>query len=92
MANLVTNFQDLVTKAKNLVVLVPVLGTILRPAQATLPAFLSPFLILFYHCLHSWELFFLFQMFLETCTCMRLNACRMILKCDRNAEKMFPFL
>ena len=29
--NLATNFQDLVTKVKNLVALVPVLGAILRP-------------------------------------------------------------
>ena len=32
VANLVTNFQDLVAKVKNLVALAPVLGTILRPA------------------------------------------------------------
>ena len=32
VANLVTNFQDLVTKVKNLVALVPVLGAISRPA------------------------------------------------------------
>ena len=31
VANLVTNFQDLVAKVKNLVALAPVLGTILRP-------------------------------------------------------------
>ena len=28
-----TNFQDLITKEKNLVTLAPVLGTILRPAN-----------------------------------------------------------
>ena len=33
-ANLATNFQDLVTKVKNLVVLAPVLGAISRPAFA----------------------------------------------------------
>ena len=32
VANLATNFQDLVTKVKNLVALAPVLGAILRPA------------------------------------------------------------
>ena len=32
VANLATNFQDLVTKVKNLVALAPVLGTISRPA------------------------------------------------------------
>ena len=32
VANLATNFQDLVAKAKNLVALAPVLGAILRPA------------------------------------------------------------
>ena len=31
VANLVTNFQDLVAKVKNLVALVPVLGAISRP-------------------------------------------------------------
>ena len=31
VANLATNFQDLVAKVKNLVVLAPVLGVILRP-------------------------------------------------------------
>ena len=35
VANLATNFQDLVTKVKNLVALVPVLGTISRPARAS---------------------------------------------------------
>ena len=34
VANLVTNFQDLVAKVKNLVALAPVLGAILRPAVA----------------------------------------------------------
>ena len=34
VANLATNFQDLVAKVKNLVTLAPVLGTILRPAGA----------------------------------------------------------
>jgi len=33
VANLVTNFQDLVAKVKNLVTLAPVLGAILRPAM-----------------------------------------------------------
>ena len=33
VANLATNFQDLVTKVKNLVALAPVLGAILRPAR-----------------------------------------------------------
>ena len=32
VANLATNFKDLVAEVKNLVVLAPVLGTILRPA------------------------------------------------------------
>ena len=32
VANLATNFQDLVAKVKNLVALAPVLGAILRPA------------------------------------------------------------
>ena len=31
VANLATNFQDLVAKVKNLVALAPVLGAILRP-------------------------------------------------------------
>ena len=34
MANLATNFQDLVAKVKNLVALAPVLGAILRPVKA----------------------------------------------------------
>ena len=33
VANLATNFQDLVAKVKNLVALAPVLGAILRPAR-----------------------------------------------------------
>ena len=33
VANLATNFQDLVAKVKNLVALAPVLGTISRPAK-----------------------------------------------------------
>ena len=33
VANLATNFQDLVAKVKNLVALAPVLGEILRPEQ-----------------------------------------------------------
>jgi len=33
VANLVTDFQDLVANVKNLVALVPVLGAILRPVQ-----------------------------------------------------------
>ena len=33
VANLVTNFQDLVAKVKNLVALAPVLGAILRPVS-----------------------------------------------------------
>ena len=33
LANLATNFQDLVAKVKNLVALAPVLGTILHPGQ-----------------------------------------------------------
>ena len=33
VANLATNFQDLVAKVKNLVALAPVLGAILRPAN-----------------------------------------------------------
>ena len=37
VANLATNFQDLVAKVKNLVALVPVLGAILRPAQENFP-------------------------------------------------------
>ena len=37
VATLVTNFQDLVAKVKNLVALVPVLGAILRPAQENFP-------------------------------------------------------
>ena len=32
-ANLATNFQDLVTKVKNLVALAPLLGAISRPGQ-----------------------------------------------------------
>ena len=36
VANLATNFQDLVAKVKNLVALVPVLGAILRPAGSHL--------------------------------------------------------
>ena len=35
VANLATNFQDLVAKVKNLVALAPVLGTILRPGFAS---------------------------------------------------------
>ena len=34
VANLATNFQDLVAKVKNLVALVPVLGAISRPAES----------------------------------------------------------
>ena len=34
VANLATNFQDLVAKVKNLVTSAPVLGTILRPVFA----------------------------------------------------------
>ena len=34
VANLATNFQDLVAKMKNLVALAPVLGAILRPGRA----------------------------------------------------------
>ena len=33
VANLATNFQDLVAKVKNLVALAPVLGAILRPVH-----------------------------------------------------------
>ena len=36
VANLATNFQDLVAKVKNLVALAPVLGAILRPAPVPL--------------------------------------------------------
>ena len=36
MANLATTFPDLVTKVKNLVPLVPVLGAILRPEESFL--------------------------------------------------------
>ena len=35
VANLATNFQDLVAKVKNLVALAPVLGAISRPALVT---------------------------------------------------------
>ena len=34
VANLVTSFQDLVAKVKNLVALAPVLGAILRPGKS----------------------------------------------------------
>ena len=37
VANLATNFQDLVAKGKNLVVLAPVLGVISRPGKSCLP-------------------------------------------------------
>ena len=33
VANLATNFQDLVAKVKNLVALAPILGAILRPVD-----------------------------------------------------------
>ena len=47
--NLATNFQDLVTKVKNLVALAPVLGTILRPVfVAKLLHDLSPNVLKFY--------------------------------------------
>ena len=36
VANLVTNFQDLVAKVKNLVALAPVLGAISRPAISSI--------------------------------------------------------
>ena len=36
VANLASNFQDLVTKVKNLVTLAPVLGAISRPATSPL--------------------------------------------------------
>ena len=41
VANLTTNFQDLIATVKNLVALAPVLGTILRPVIRTLPLQIS---------------------------------------------------
>ena len=42
VANLATNFQDLVAKVKNLVTLAPVLGAILRPAYTNVPINVKP--------------------------------------------------